>query len=665
MNTTQAKTRVRFGVFELDVCAGELRKSGLKIKLQPQPLQVLLLLLERPGEVFTREELRQKLWQADIFVDFERSLNKAVVKLRESLGDSAQSPRYIETLPRLGYRFIAAVEEIDRSPTEVLPAPPALGDKDLSEVRGDGETPLALFGQAGDHSYPVGETGALETGGTRDDSRQKRRYPLALTTAALVAIAAFLFGLNVGGWRDRLLNRTRPAQIQSIAVLPVQNLSGDPNQEYFADGMTDELITDLAKIGSLRVISRTSVMRYKGTRESLPQIGRELNVDAIVEGSVMRSGDRVRITARLVQAPTDKHLWAETYERDLRDILGLQSEVARDISGEVRVKLTRQDQLNRSPHPVDPTAYEAYLRGRYELTRQDPKLFKEALAQFQRALEIDPVFAPAYSGLADTYNLFGNYGVIAPKEAFPRAEAAARKSLELDDTLAEAHASLGFAKHHYDWDWSGAESEYKRAIELSPSYAVAHLRYAEFLSTVARHDEALKEIRRGQELDPLSRVIGSNVGRVLFYGRRYDQAIQELRAALNLDPNNTHPRLNLGRAYEQKGMFTEAVQELKVVQASLGGGPLIALSHVYAVSGKRNLAKQMLTELEAEPDNTNWFFIAGLCAALDEKDQAFKYLSNAYDNHDFFLSFILVDPYMDPLRSDPRFQDLMRRLGLP
>ncbi len=405
---------VRFGPFELDLRAAELHHNGTKSKLPEQLFQIVIALTERPGEVVTREELRQRLWGSDTFVDFEHGLNTAIKRLRETLGDSAENPRYIETLPRHGYRLMVPVERLDAT---------------------------------------------LSAGA--DVSARRRKVGLAALAVVVLAVVAGLV------WRQQLLERFRPVKIESLAVLPLENLSGNPDEEYFADGMTEQLITELGKVRALRVISRQSVMQYKGTNKPVPQIARELHVDAVVEGSAMRVGDRVRITTQLIQASPERHLWSESYERDLRDILALQSEVAHAITNEVKIKLTPQEQTRlASARPVDPEAYQALLKAKYE------KDSKKAFAYFQQAIALDPTYAPAYVELADYY-ISETYGGRPVKEAVPLARAAVDKALELDPTLAEAHAMLGYIKFWFDWDWYGAEVDLKRTVLLNPNNAYA------------------------------------------------------------------------------------------------------------------------------------------------------------------------------------------------
>jgi eukaryotic-like serine/threonine-protein kinase len=468
--------------------------------------------------------------------------------------------------------------------------------------------------------------------------------------------------------RSRRVTRGR---IQSVAILPLADLSEHAEPDYFADGMTEALITDLAKINALRVISRTSVMQYKGVQRPLPQIARELNVDAVVEGSVLRSGNRVRITAQLIHAASDEHLWAESYERDLRDVLSLQGEVARAIANEIQVKLTSQDQARLvSAHSVDPEAYQLYLKGRFYWNKRTEAGLKRGIEYFHQAIDLDPNYALAYAGIADCYSLLGwdLFGALPPREALPIAKAAAKKALETDDSLAEAHNSLAWTKLAFDWDWMGAEREFKRAIELNPGYAITHHWYAECLAGMGRYAEALAEIRQAQELDPLSLIISSIVGWVFYFDRRDDQAIAEFRKTLELDPNFWVAHWTLGRAYEQKAMFVEAIAEIQKAIDFSGGSPLslAALGHTYAVWGRRAEAERVLNELKesSKQGYISPYGIAAIHAGLGEKDQAFIWLEKAYEERSGWLIWLRAEPISDPLRSDPRFQDLLRRIGL-
>jgi TolB-like protein/Flp pilus assembly protein TadD len=490
-----------------------------------------------------------------------------------------------------------------------------------------------------------------------------------------------LIGFNVAGLRDRLLTivgasvsrRTVPLpRIESIAVLPLANLSGDPEQEYFADGMTEELITNLGKISALRVISRTSVMRYKGTKKPLPEIARELNMDAIVEGTVQRSGNRVRISAQLIQARPERHLWAESYERDLRDVLALQSEVARAIANEIRLKLTPQEQTRlASARPVNPAAHEAYLRGRYHWNKVTDEGIRRSIREFEQAIEIDPQYAVAYAGVADAYIFLSAWSrAIPPKEVLPKAKAAAVKALEIDETLPEAHTALALARLLFELDWSAAESGLKRAIELNPSYPVAHQWYALLLSSLGRHDEAIAEAKRAHELDPLSLQSDAQVGLHYYFARQYDQAIQRLHQTLELDPNFPPAHYWLGIAYLEKGASQEALEALQTAVRLSGSSGLFEpdLARAYGLTGKRDAARRILGELQ-ELSRKKYVpadSIAIIYIGLGDKNRALEWLEKAREESCAGSILLLkVAPWLDPLRSDPRFQDLLRRMNFP
>jgi len=497
---------------------------------------------------------------------------------------------------------------------------------------------------------------------------------IALAAGAIVAAVAVLVALNVAGLRDRMaaIVGARPSahpvgptpRIESLAVLPLENLSGDPNQEYFSDGMTEALIAELGQIGSLRVISRTSVMQYKGVKRPLPQIAKELNVDAVIEGSVLRSADRVRITAQLIGAVPERHLWARNYERDLRDVLSLQSEVARAIADEVKAKVGPdvQARLARA-RPVDPEAHELYLKGSDWLSRDDPK---KALEYFQQATQKDPNFARAYLGIAQVYGYFGDLVELASVEAFTKQKAYARKALELDGSLDEAHAALAMALWQGDWDWSGTERELKRALEINPNSASAHGMYSRFLSLLDRPEEAIAEGRRTLEINPGVPGSYATFGDVYYFGRRYDEALVEYQRGNSLlaSPGPwTH--LNPGGVYRQKGMYKEAIAEL--LQVPDGPIKFGHLANAYARAGKRAEAQEMIRKLKerAQKDKVGTYEVALVYAGLGEKDQAFEWLERAYQVRDKGMCFLKVDPLFDPLRSDPRFQDLLRRMNFP
>jgi len=631
---------VRFGPFEADLRAGELRKHGVKLKLVGQPFEVLAMLLESPGQLVTREELRTRLWPTDTFVDFDHGLNAAVNKLRDALSESAEKPTYVETLPRRGYRFISAVE-----------LPDSLGLKlPVPEMPASLESPVV-----------VAET--------QIPSRYGRRR-VFVTALVLVVILAVVFGFDPGGVRHRLVGQPSVPRIQSIAVLPLENLSKDPEQEYFADGMTDELITNLAQISALRVISRTSAMQYKGTKKSLSEIARELRVDAVVEGTVMHSGDRVRITAQLIEASTDHHLWAASYDRDLQNVLSMQEEVTRAIVSEVRVKLTAQEQARlASMHPINPEAFQLWLKGRYYWYKLNPEGLQKAIEYFQQALEKDPTYAPAYAGLADSYNLLAFFNVFPPREVMPKAKAAAVKALELDDNLAEAHVSLGWAGFTYDLDWPAAGKHFERAIVLNPAYPLAHSYYSLYLGALGRAEEGLTEAKRALDLDPVSPAINHYVVVQLYLARRFDEAIEQCRKTLELDPGFTPVHGTLAEVYSAKGMYREALAEYEEYSALSGGSPRSTafVGYAHARLGQRSQAFRVLEQLRAASKQkyVPALSLAIVYVGLGEKEQAFLWLEKAYDERTNSLAYLKVQATWDPLRSDPRFADLVRRIGLP
>jgi TolB-like protein/DNA-binding winged helix-turn-helix (wHTH) protein/Tfp pilus assembly protein PilF len=644
---------VRFGVFEFDPRSGELRKHGIRIKLQEQPCQILASLLERRGETVTREELQRRLWPSDTFVDFDHSLNTAVMRLREALNDSSENSRFIETLPRRGYRFIAPLEEMS--------APAA--DTTSVESREEKSFQAALPQESltlSPLSKVLPDTSAGNVG-------RSRRPALALAAVLVLALAG---GLGFRYLRRPSVVTAHPKQITSIVVLPLENLSADKDQAYFADGMTDELIANLAKIRSLRVISRTSAMGYKGTHKTLSEIARDLNVDAVVEGTVLRSGDRVRITAELVQVATDRHLWAETYESELGDILTLQSHVASAIVNEIRVKLTPEDQVRlATTRPVSTESYENYLKGRYYWNKRSQEGLTKAISYFQVAIEKDPQYALAYAGLADCYSIIGSaiVGTVPTAEVAPKARAAALKSLELDNTLAEAQTSLATVRFNYDWDWKAAASGFRRAEELNPSYATAYQRNSLYLMSMGRIGESIAEMNRAHSLDPLSVSMNFSLGWRLYMAREFDQAIEQLRNTIDMDPNFILPHLVLGQAYEQKKAYDQAVAELRrAADISQNSPPVLAaLARTYAVSGRTPEAKKLLALLmeQSKKQYVSPFYVAIVYAGLGENEQALDWLEKAYKDRSNAIVFAKVDPQLDTLRSSPRFQSLLHRLA--
>ena len=610
---------IRFGVFELDLRTRELRKAGRKVRIQEQPFGVLVSLLERSGELVTRDELRQKLWQSDTFVDFDTGLNKAITKIRDALDDSATSPRFIETLPKRGYRFIAPIEKI-------VPAPEAA-------------TPLESTGRPFSH------------GG---------RTKLAVAALAVLLLVSALVWLL--GPRE-----SAPARIRSIAVLPLDNLSGDSNQEYFADGMTDELITDLAQIHSLRVISRTSVTQFKHTRKNLREIAAELNVDAVVEGSVLRSGDHVRVTAQLLDARRDRHLWAASYQREMADIIGLQAQVAKAIVDQVKVELTPEEGAKLAQRrPANPEAYDALLRGRFLWNRRNPAAAEQAIGYFHQAVEKDPDNAEAWAALAGCYvSLGGDIGSADPAGMAPQARAAVQKALNLDPNLAEAHGALARIKLWYDWDWSGSEREFRRTIELNPNDAENHRSYSHYFQMRKRFDEALEENRRGLDLAPLD-ILGSMHLAWLYSDMRDgDKTLKQAGRVLEMDPAFIGAYLYVARGYELQGKWSDAIAAYERTKDVYGRGYLAGLAHAWAASGNRRQAEVALARLK-EFSNGNYVSpldFARYYAALPDRNRAFEFLEKAYREHAPGLIALEVAYEWDTLRTDVRFQSLERRVG--
>ena len=614
--------RVRFGAFEADLRSGELRKHGMKIKLQGQPFQILAMLLERPSEIVTREELRHKLWPADTFVDFDVGLNAAIKRLRDALGDAAENPRYVETLPRRGYRFVAAVERIEDLPIQ--------------------SKHLTVF-----------QSGKLWT-----------------AVGSLATLLVVFVGLNFGGLRQRLLRTNAATKVQSIAVLPLENLSSDPAQEYFADGMTEALITDLGKIGQLRVISRTSVMKYKGTKKSLREIAGELQVDVLVEGTVARSGDRVRITANLVQASPEMHLWADSFERDLRDVLALQDDVSRAIANGIQIRLTPQEQARlASTDRINPEAYEAYLEGRYFGEKLWPLGGPKANEYFELAIEKDPAWALPYSGLADSYLTAGANSAI-PNEFCTKAKGTALNAVEKDDTAAEAHTILGEVEFWCEWDWASADRDLRRAIEVNPSFAQAHSSYSRYLLAMGRTNEALAESKRAVELDPLSLKIRWDRWLLFYYTSQYVAAEEQCRKIQEIDPTNSLGHLYCGDVALARGDEGQAIRELKEsVSLSEGKNPraVAHLGYAYAVAGRTADAQVALAQLKemSTRQYVHPVLVARVCAGLGQRQEAFEWLEAGYRVRSRDLLELKYDPRLASLRADPRFVDLLRRIGLP
>ena len=627
METATLSERVRFGAFEFDTRTRELYKHELKLKLQGQPVEILALLLARPGELVTREEIQKKLWPADTFVDFERGLNSAINRLREALCDSADTPRYIETLPRRGYRFIGAIE----TEREVQAVP--------------GPSPASL-------------------------NRRSMTNAMALSLVALAVVAALL-AFDVGGLRRRWLGRLSDPPIRSLAVLPLSNLSGDAQQDYFADGMTDALITDMAKIQSLRVISRTSVMQFKDSKKPLPEIARALGVDGIVEGTVQMRGDRIHVTAQLIAVKNQAHLWAGSYDRDRSDVLQAQAEIARAVAQQIKVTLTPQLQQQLSgARRVNPDAYLDYLRGVVEGQDFTFEAMAREQAYYERALQKDPNFALAYAGLANCYLSYMITRKMPPGEAAKRTKELAAKALQLDANLGEAYGVLAYTNWRFDWDVQAADRNFQRALELSQNSRRVHSHHITYLAWRGQPAQALVEAAIARQLDPMRLESAVHPGHVYFQTRDFGPMLEAMRNYVASNPRHWLGRNLLGVAYQGSGQTLLAIPEYQkaVEYSGNDSDPTAALAYAYARTGKGAEAEKLLRDL-LEQSKTGYvspYMIATIYAGLGNKDRAFEYLEKAYEERSTDLSYFLKsDLRMDTLRSDPRFQDLVKRMGFP
>jgi len=617
-----------FGPFRLDPLKRRLLRDGEPVRLTPKAFDLLLVLVEERGRTVEKDELFKKVWPGTVVE--ENNLNQNITALRKSLGDSRQESQYIATIPGLGYRFVAEVRKVEEG---------------FTQSRKEAKEESAIV--------------------ARSPARPSKAFRYLLLIVVPLVVAALVYA-----YYKR--EKPRPVAISSIMVLPLENLSGDPAEEYFADGMTDALIGDLARIGGLHVISRTSSMHYKRTKKSLAEIAREINVDAVVEGTVQRSGDRVLIRAQLIHAPTDRHLWVGDYNRGMRDVLDLQSEIAQSIARQVQIQITPGEQARlTSSHPVRPKAFDDYLQGRYLYwNKRTEENLNKSIELFQSAIKEDPNYAAAYVGLADCYNALSvvQIGALPPSEGRRRAEEAATKALALDGARAEAHTALGFVKH-YNWDWPAAEQDFKRAIDLNPNYANAHNFYASYLMSRGRVDESIAASNRARELDPFSLAISAQRGFLLENARRYNEAIEQLRGVIAMDPSHYQAFWFLGHTYAANKQFEEAIAaaEKAVELSERAPGALGMLGLVYGLAGRTADALKIRNEL-LELNKTRYVTPAALVnvyIGLGDKDQAFIWLEKAYQERSNYLAYLKVFPLIDPLRSDPRYADLVRRIGLP
>jgi TolB-like protein/DNA-binding winged helix-turn-helix (wHTH) protein/Flp pilus assembly protein TadD len=634
-----------FGPFILDPEQRRLSRDEGLISVPPKGMDILIFLVQHRGEVVTKDNLIQNVWP-NTFVE-EANLSQNVFLLRKALGEKAQENRYIATVPGRGYRFVASVQEMDAEAW-------AAAEKEAHGIDAALEAqPAAAIPD------PVPPGTSLAPSSARSSHRT------AITWSAFaVAVVILLAFAQRHHW---LGGSAKAAGVSSIAVLPLENLTGDSGQDYFADGMTDALITDLAQIGALRVISHTSVEQYKGTRKPLPQIAKELNVDAVVEGSVARAGNRVRVNAQLIQAVNDEHLWARAYEGDLDDVLTLQNNISRNIADEIQVRLMPGEQARLARRAsVKPEAYEAYLKGRYFWSKRTAESLRTSIDYYQQAIAADPQFAAAYAGLADTYSIIGS-DVMPASVASEKARAAAMKAVELDPSLAEGHAALALVHFYYDWNWNEAESECRRAIELNPNYATAHSWYSLYLGAMGRKAEALIEAQRARELDPLSPSVGIRLAGAYLATGQYDQALQELTKTLELDPAFSSAHEVRAKILESMGQLKDSMAEYqKAVDMAPVAPNLAALAHGYALSGQRDQALVLLQKLQSrqKQDYVSPYELAAIYTGLGDRDRALFLLEQAYRERDSRMPFLLVDTWMKPLHSEPRFQALVSKLGL-
>ena len=659
MNPPASSSRqVRTGLFEIDLASGQLHKYGRKLPLQEQPFRVLAILLERPGEVVTRQELQARLWPADTYVGFDEGLNTAIRKLRTAFGDSAGNPRFIETLPRRGYRFIAPVTETTTA--NGLPAIANVAGIREDNAIADSEEAVSLP----DYSALAPEGG-------------KWPWKTAVLMTAFLVLALTVVAYVM---RKHSSPGSGPAKRSMLAILPFQNLSNDPGQEYFSDGLTEETITDLGQLSpeNLGVIARTSAMAYKHTDKTIDQIGRELGVDYILEGSVRREGGKARVSAQLIRVSDQTHLWAENYDRELADMLDVQNDLGRSIAEQVSANLTPQRQIELSKkHIVNPEAYDLYLKGRFYWNQRTPGAIKESIGYFVQATAKDPNFALAYAGLADAYNISNIVGLYSPSESFPQAREAAMRAIQLDPSLAEAHAALGMEKSHYEFDLPGAEREFLKALEVNPNSPYAHLFYSNcFLLPMGRKAQAIAENRRAVEIDPLSLPINNFLGMTYMMAGDDDSAYRQFQHTIAMDPSFPLAHEYFSWFLTTTGKYEESIKEKEKGDVLSGASPeqaaaeAIVMEKAFKSGGeKRFWQKDLELELKAgqRPGaSASPFMLAADYAMAGQTDKAFEYLEKSYEEREGQdLTLLKFDPSYKNLRSDPRFSAMLRKIGLP
>ena len=613
---------IRFGVFELDTHSGELRKAGMRVRLQGQPLQVLVILLERGGEVVTREEVCSRIWPSQSFGDTDHALNKAIARIREALGDSAETPRYIETLPRHGYRFVGALHQVSSEQTIQEPAPPIAPDPRRQKLRG----------------------------------------------FAVVCVLTLLLAAGYLAWRQHANIGERRARGNRIAVLPFKNLSGDPNQQYFSDGITDEIITDLGRVGSLQVLSATSVRSYLGSSKSLPQIAGELNADLIVEGAALQAGDRVRVTVQLIDAHDDRHLWAQEYDRDLRDILKMQRELAHGVTEIIEGAVAfRESDKPTDARQIDPEAYRLYLKGSYLCLQEISGSLQKCVEYLRESITKDPTYAPAHAGLSAAYDWQVTYGETSASDGMPKAKAEALKAIELDPFDPAGHTALGTFLEDYEWDWEGAGREIQKAIDLQPSSEMAHHAMGWYSVNLGHSNDAVREFSKCIELNPLGGLHHAHLAIVLAHIGRRDEATRHFQEALEIEPNSPGVHWSLGYSFLEQHRYQESVAEFERSKALSGDDSFLGLlGYVYAVSGRKQDALAMLATMSQRPANqyVRSYETALIYAGLGDRAKTFQYLDKAYEERSVGMTDLISDVAFENFRSDPRFQELVRKVGL-
>jgi TolB-like protein/DNA-binding winged helix-turn-helix (wHTH) protein/Flp pilus assembly protein TadD len=680
---------IRFGEFELDPDRCQLRRDGRPQKIERIPMELLTLLVQNRGKVVGREEIIERLWGKDVFLETEHSINTAMNKVRRVLRDDPGNPRFVQTVFGKGYRFLAAttiVSEPEAAAFASAALQPAIsaGPNEQTQVAAAAAAQKAPVSGMGSFAPATDTAPFPEMGGKKQltDDREEGERPQAIAPDAIDArrglrrgwlVVIVLAACALIYPAVQLVRRWRapssPAvslEIRSIAVLPLANLSGDPEQEYLVDGMTDQLITDLARATSLRVISRTSAMQYKGAHKTLPEIARALNVDAVVEGSILPAQGVVRITAQLLDARTDRHLWAQSYERNAQDLLATQDEVAQDIVQEIAAKLQPVRHSN-TENNVSAEAYDKYLHGRYFWNRRTLVDLQRSIDYYNQSIALAPNFAPAYAALGDSYAVISYRGGPPPAESYSRARQAARKALQLDDSLADAHALLGEVMVNYDWDWAGGEREFERSEQLNPNYATAHHWHAILLGLLGRQQEAQAEIDHALSVDPLSLVINGTRGELLYWARDFDHAEEAVRPTLELDSHFPDTYATLGRIDEQKKQYQEAVDSFQRAVDYSGGNPkmLMLRAHALALWGKKKEASDAVNQLVSSKHgylaNSD---VAAVYCAMGQPDSAMAWLKKASDDREEGMTQLGVEPLFDGCRSDPRFQTLLHSLNL-